>query len=186
MGLSGRWPGMKRARVPPAGAGNSLQPGGAERPKRPPTNGAAMRPWPLLALVLVAGCLDLGQDHVFPDESAKVVRVQINAYAKVGQDGVVEIRGVDAQNVTRAFEGTVVMRLDEQHDPPSPPAYTRVTERTLSLTSESFSNPGNAPVHTESIARHTFPEAGTYRLSLDVDIGGRHVPAEPVLFYAEP
>lgn len=138
----------------------------------------------LLALLALAGCL--GTDHVFPDESGKVVKLHVNAYAKIGQDGVVEITGRDAQNVTRAFKGEVRMLLEEQHQPPEPPTYTTVTERVLSLTADSFTNPGDFPLHVETIPRATFPEAGTYRVTLRATVEGRALPPEVALFYAEP
>ena len=144
-----------------------------------------MRALSLLAAALaLAGCL--GSDHIFPDDSAKVVAVHVNAYAKVGQDAVVEITGRDASNVTRAFRGPVHITLEEQHDPPEPPTYTHVTERSVSLTADSFSNPGDFPVHVETFARSTFPEAGTYRVTVSASAGDRALPAAVALFYAEP
>lgn len=146
-----------------------------------------MRTLPLLLAALVlAGCADLGTDHVFPDESDKVTALHLNAYAKVGQDGVVEITGVDGENVTRAFAGSVKLLLAQQHQPPDPPTYTAVKEWTLDLKSEDFSNTGNHPVHTETIPRSTFPEAGTYKLTAEGVVAGRTLPPESVLFYAEP
>ena len=140
----------------------------------------------LLAALLAAGCVDLGTDKIFPDESDKVVALHLNAYAKVGEDGVVEVTGFDAGNVTRAFKGTVRFLLAQQHDPPSPPTYTAVKEWSVELTAESFSNPGNHPVHVERIPRATFPEVGTYKITAEATIGGRALPPESALFYAEP
>jgi hypothetical protein len=133
---------------------------------------------------LAAGCL--GTDHVFPDESDKVVAIHVNAYAKVGQDGVLELSGHDGGNVTRAFAGTVRFLLEEQHDPPSPPTYTKVKEWSVALKAPDFANPGNHPLHAEAVPRGTFPEAGTYRVLVDATVGGRHLPPEAALFYAEP
>ena len=137
-------------------------------------------------LVALAACGCLGADHVFPDESGKVVLVHANAYAKVGQDGVVEITGRDAQNVSRAFHGKLHMVLEEQHDPPEPPTYTLVRTFDANVAADAFSNPGDTPLHVETIPRNVFPEAGTYRLTLTVDVDGRGMAADPVLFYAEP
>jgi len=145
-----------------------------------------MRFAPLLLALLVAGCVDLGTDHVFPDESDKVVALHLNAYAKVGQDGVLEITGFDAGNVTRAFSGEVKLLLAQQREPPTPPEYVKVKEWSVSLTSDSFTNPGNHPVHVESIPRATFPEAGTYKITADATARGRSLPPESALFYAEP
>jgi hypothetical protein len=138
----------------------------------------------LLGIAVVSGCL--GTDHVFPDESGKVVKLHVNAYAKVGNDGVAEITGRDAQNQTRAFTGNVRMLLEEQHEPPEPPTYSTVTERMLTLAPDSFTNPGDFPLHVETIPKATFPEAGTYRLTLWATIEGRALPPEVALFYAEP
>jgi hypothetical protein len=138
----------------------------------------------LLLALAASGCL--GADHVFPDDSARVVALHVNAYAHVGQDGVVEITGRDAQNVTRAFRGAVRLSLDEQHDPPEPPTYTHVLTRDLDLAPLDFSNPGESPVHVETLPRASFPEAGTYRVTLSARLGDRALPDASALFYAEP
>jgi hypothetical protein len=137
-----------------------------------------------LAVILASGCF--GTDHVFPDETAKVVRLHVNAYAKIGQDGVIEITGRDSSNMTRAFAGDVRLTLDEQHEPPEPPTYTRVAARRLALTPEAFTNPGDFPLHVETIPRATFPEAGTYRVTVESTVANRALPTEVALFYAEP
>ncbi|GEM_PF-5659311 len=144
-----------------------------------------MRPASLVVAALaLAGCL--GTDHVFPDESDKVSAIHVNAYDKVGQDGVIEITGRDAGNVTRAFRGAIHLTLEEQHEPPDPPTYSFVAQRDVPLTADSFTNQGDFPIHVETIPRSTFPEAGTYRVTLSATVGDRRLPDAVALFYAEP
>ena len=120
----------------------------------------------LAALAATAGCF--GSDRTFPDETAQVVRLHVNAYAETDPDPptdvVVEVSGLGADGEERAFEGELRFVLEKQDYDEPEPRYAKVGEWTVPVHAPDFSSPTVA-YYEHRIAEEDVPEGGTYRVT---------------------
>ena len=136
------------------------------------------------AAALLAGCFLQGEERSFPDESGKVQRMHVNAYAAVEgapRTATVESSGLGADGQEHAFAGTLRIRLELQRDGTTDPTYHPVKEWTVEVDADDFSTP-TVPFHRFLIPADAFPEDGTYRVKTGARIGGRDVPEGSALF----
>ena len=139
---------------------------------------------PLALLALLPGCFLEGEERSFPDESAKVQRMHVNAYAAVEgapRTATVESSGIGADGQEHAFSGTLRIRLELQRNGTTEPTYEPVEEWTLEVDADDFSTP-TVPFHRFTIPAEAFPEDGTYRVKVGARIGERDVPEGSALF----
>jgi hypothetical protein len=135
-------------------------------------------------MALLPGCFLQGEERSFPDKSAEVQRMHVNAYAAVEgapRTATVESSGLGPDGQERAFAGTLRIRLELQHNGTTEPTYTPVKEWSFEVTSEDFSTP-TVPFHRFTIPADAFPQDGTYRVKAGARIGGRDVPEGSALF----
>ena len=138
----------------------------------------------LACLALLPGCFLQGEERSFPDQSADVQRMHVNAYAAVEgapRTATVESSGLGADGQERAFKGTLRIRLELQRDGATEPTYHPVKEWTVEVDADDFSTP-TVPFHRFTIPADAFPEDATYRVKVGARIGGRDVPEGSALF----
>lgn len=126
------------------------------------------RAFALLAVLATAsGCF--GSDRTFPDESADVVRLHVNAYAETDREpptrGIVEVSGLGADGDKRAFEGELRITLSRQHGDDAGPRYEDLREWTLTVHAPDFSSPKEA-LYRHVIEEDEFPSPATYQASV--------------------
>lgn len=121
----------------------------------------------LAVLVTSAGCL--GSDRTFPDESAEVMRLHVNAYAETDREpptrGIVEVSGLGVDGDKRAFEGELLIALALQHRDDDGPRYEVLRTWTLKVHAPDFSSPKEA-LYRHVIEEDEFPSQGTYQASV--------------------
>lgn len=134
----------------------------------------------LLALVVVAsGCF--GSDRTFPDETADVVALHVNAYAETDPDPptdvVVEVSGIGADREERAFEGDLRIVLEKQDYDEPEPRYAPAGEWRAHVDAPDFASP-TVPYYRFLIHDKDVPTGGTYRVTVHAKLStGREVSA---------
>lgn len=146
--------------------------------------------WPVvlaLAALLLLGPGCFGSDRTFPDETADVVELHVNAYAETDPDPptdvVVEVSGIAADREERAFEGDLRIVLEKQtYDEPEP-RYEKVGEWSVHVDAPDFASPTVA-YYDHRIAEEDVPEGGTYRVTVHARLAsGREVEASALFHH---
>lgn len=140
-----------------------------------------MRGGTLVLALLLAGCVE-GEPKFFPDESAKVRSIHVNAYAEEvrgggAPEGKVEISGTGPDGAEKAFQGTVRIQLEVRDASQAEHTYSRVKEWTVEVAPEDFASP-TVPFFVFVIDSSEFPRHESYRVSASATIGGRAVPSD--------
>ncbi len=130
-----------------------------------------------LACAVVPGCL--GSDKTFPDESAQVRSLHVNAYALVGapppRPAIVEVSGLGPDGQERAFHGHVHVLLEKALHPETDVRYERVKEYDADLSAHDFSS-ATVPYWKLTLPASDLPDEASYRATATAAIDGHAAP----------
>lgn len=137
----------------------------------------------LAVLATATGCF--GSDRTFPDESAEVMRLYVNAYAETDREpptrGIVEVSGLGVDGEKRAFEGDLVITLAQQHLSDDGPQYEVLRTWTLAVHAPDFSSPKDA-LYRHVVDEDEFPAQGTYEARVRASLSTGAAVAGSALF----
>lgn len=142
-----------------------------------------------VATALAAGCVE-GESKFFPDESALVERVHVNAYAadvdgKGPREARVEVSGIGADINEHAFTGKLHITLELQDNTRPEHTYSKVKEWTFDVKAEDFAS-ATVPYYLFVIPASDLSPGKTFRAHANAEIEGRSVPGDAALFYWAP
>lgn len=135
----------------------------------------------VVVIAFAVGCV-AGEPRYFDDRTAEVRTLRVNAYQDVEKDeAVIEVRGLGADGVERAFQGSLRLGLDRQDRSTEPHEYVTYKSWRDDVDADDFSSP-NVPTYVLRVPAEDMARATTYRAWASATLGDAVLTADPALF----